>query len=191
MPLGPPAVLSPPSRTRPGLRVLAALLLSLPPTLLTAPSAEAAWWDPTPGTTPAPTRDGVWPLAPRPRIVEGFDPPAVRWGAGHRGVDLAGSPGADVRASLPGRVSFAGRVAGRGVVVVDHGALRTTYQPVQARVDVGQQVGRGDVVGVLRREGSHCLPAACLHWGLRRGETYLDPLTLVGGGPVRLLPMAV
>lgn len=191
MTLGPPAVPSPTARSRTGPRVLAVLLLALPPTLVTASSAGAAWWDPSPGTSQAPARDGVWPLAPRPRIVEGFDPPAVRWGAGHRGVDLAGSPGAEVRAALPGRVSFAGRVAGRGVVVVDHGGSRTTYQPVQARVDVGQQVGRGDVVGVLRREGSHCLPAACLHWGLRRGETYLDPLTLVGGGPVRLLPMAV
>ena len=35
----------------------------------------------------------------------------------------------------------------------------------------------------------HCLPRACLHWGWLRGETYLDPLRLVGGGPVRLLPL--
>ena len=37
------------------------------------------------------------------------------------------------------------------------------------------------------------LPAACLHWGLIEGDgdarTYLDPLSLVGGGPVRLLPL--
>ena len=38
--------------------------------------------------------------------------------------------------------------------------------------------------------GTHCLPAACLHWGLRAGDTYLDPLQLVGGPmPVRLLPL--
>ncbi len=40
---------------------------------------------------------------------------------------------------------------------------------------------------------SHCFPAACLHWGLIRGtgdtQEYLDPLTLVGSGPVRLLPL--
>lgn len=168
--------------------VLAAVVAALLPALVgPVPAARAAWWQPT----PAPARDGTWPLLPRPRVVEGFDPPAVRWGAGHRGVDLAGSPGAPVRAALPGRVSFAGTVAGRGVVVVDHGEVRTTYQPVAARVEVGRQVGRGEVVGVLRRAGSHCLPAACLHWGLRSGESYLDPLVLVGGGPVRLLPLAV
>ncbi|ROR92138.1 peptidoglycan DD-metalloendopeptidase family protein [Nocardioides aurantiacus] len=164
-----------------GLASLAALLTG------PVPAAGAAWWEPT----PAPAHDGAWPLLPRPRIVAGFDPPAVRWGAGHRGVDLAGSPGSAVRAALPGRVSFSGTVAGRGVVVVDHGGVRTTYQPVAARVPVGRQVSRGEVVGRLALAGSHCLPAACLHWGLRRGEVYLDPLTLVGGGPVRLLPMAV
>ena len=37
-------------------------------------------------------------------------------------------------AALPGRVSFAGRVAGKPVVVVDHGATRTTYEPVLALV---------------------------------------------------------
>jgi hypothetical protein len=30
---------------------------------------------------------------------------------------------------------------------------------------------------------------ACLHWGLRRGETYLDPMTLLSPPRVRLLPM--
>lgn len=168
---------------------LALALATTLPTLLVghAPAAEAAWWEPA---APAPARDGTWPLLPRPRVVEGFDPPSVRWGAGHRGVDLAGAPGDPVRAALGGRVTFAAPLAGRGVVVVDHGGVRTTYQPVDARVEVGQQVERGQVVGVLRGAGSHCLPAACLHWGLRRDETYLDPLTLVGGGPVRLLPLA-
>ena len=47
----------------------------------------------------------------------------------------------------------------------------------------------GDVVGVLDLPASHCFPRACLHWGWRRGDTYLDPLDLVGGGPVRLLPL--
>jgi murein DD-endopeptidase MepM/ murein hydrolase activator NlpD len=81
-------------------------------------------------------------------------------------------------------------LAGRGVVVVDHGGVRTTYEPVSASVQVGDVVTRGDVIGTLQRGSSHCFPSACLHWGLRRGGTYLDPLTLVGAGPVRLLPLA-
>ena len=132
---------------------------------------------------------GVWPLRPPPEVVRGFDPPDARWGAGHRGVDLLGSPGAAVRAALPGVVSFAGRIAGRGVVVVDHGETRTTYEPVLAAVRRGRRVAAGAVLGHLASAGSHCPPRACLHWGWLRGVTYLDPLLLVGAGPVRLLPV--
>jgi murein DD-endopeptidase MepM/ murein hydrolase activator NlpD len=123
-------------------------------------------------------------------VVSGFDPPESRWGSGHRGVDLAGRVGQPVHAALAGRVSFAGTLAGRGVVVVDHGATRTTYEPVAASVSVGDAVGAGSVLGRLQLFGSHCFPRSCLHWGLIEGrERYLDPLTLVGAGPVRLLPL--
>lgn len=138
--------------------------------------------------TPQPP--GVWPLDPRPPVVHRFDPPAAPWAAGHRGVDLAGHVGERVRAAQAGQVVFAGRLAGRGVVVVSHGATRTTYEPVSAVASVGDRVRAGAVIGTLDLFGSHCFPAACLHWGLIEGhEHYLDPLTLVGAGPVRLLPL--
>jgi murein DD-endopeptidase MepM/ murein hydrolase activator NlpD len=121
--------------------------------------------------------------------VRGFDPPVSRFGAGHRGVDLLGHAGQAVHTSLAGTVTYAATLAGRGVVVVDHGGLRTTYEPVTASVHVDDEVSRGSVIGDLQRAGSHCFPRACLHWGLRRGEEYLDPLVLVGAGPLRLLPL--
>ena len=99
---------------------------------------------------------------------------------GHRGVDLAAGPGQPVLAVAPGTVTFAGAVAGVGVVVVDHGAVRSTYQPVVARVEAGEQVQAGTVLGVVTTVGSHCLPASCLHLGARRGDDYLDPLRLLG-----------
>jgi murein DD-endopeptidase MepM/ murein hydrolase activator NlpD len=135
---------------------------------------------------------GVWPLQPQPAVVHGFDPPSVPWGAGHRGVDLAGHVGEPVHAAMAGTVSFAARIAGVGMVVVDHGPTRTTYQPVVATVRRGQRVAAGAVIGRLQWTGTHCLPDACLHWGWIRGTVYLDPLRLVGGGPspVRLLPFA-
>ena len=133
---------------------------------------------------------GSWPLRPRPEVVSGFDPPASPYGAGHRGVDLAGESGQEVTAAVGGRVTYAGSLAGRGVVVVTHGRSRTTYEPVDPAVGVGEVVAAGDVLGRLQAGGSHCLPAACLHWGLIEDETYRDPLTLVGDGPVRLLPWA-
>jgi murein DD-endopeptidase MepM/ murein hydrolase activator NlpD len=67
--------------------------------------------------------------------------------------------------------------------------LRTTYEPVQVAVHRGQQVSRGEVLGRLSLAGSHCLPTACLHWGLLRGDAYLDPLALLGLEQVRLLPL--
>jgi murein DD-endopeptidase MepM/ murein hydrolase activator NlpD len=121
-------------------------------------------------------------------VAARFDPPDSRWGAGHRGVDLVGHPVATVRSALPGQVRFAGRIADRGVVVVGHGATRTTYEPVRSTVAIGDEVAAGTPIGRLEVAGSHCFPAACLHWGWLRGETYLDPLALVGSRPVRLLP---
>lgn len=120
-------------------------------------------------------------------VRRAFDPPAQRWLAGHRGVDLLSSVGARVRAALAGRISYAGELAGRGVVVVTHGALRTTYEPVTAGVSVGEQVATGQVIGTLQ-SGHSCPGGTCLHWGLRRGEQYLDPLSLLDPGPLRLLP---
>ena len=157
---------------------LALVLLVLVTLLAPTPAGSA-------GTDPV----GVWPLAPEPVVERGFDPPDDPWGAGHRGVDLVGAVGQPVRAALPGRVSWVGVLAGRGVVVVDHGGTRTTYEPVDATVELGATLGAGDRIGTLGLAGSHCLPRACLHWGWLEGETYLDPLRLVGAGPVRLLPL--
>lgn len=121
--------------------------------------------------------------------VRAFDPPGQPWLAGHRGVDLLGTEGTAVAAAMAGRVAFAGSVAGRGVVVVLHGELRTTYLPVQPLVEVGAVVSAGTVIGLLR-SGHGCPGGLCLHWGLKRGEQYLDPLSLLGPAPVRLLPAA-
>lgn len=131
----------------------------------------------------------VWPMDPH-RISTGFDRPAQNWLPGHRGVDLVGAIGDEVAAAGSGTIFFAGLVAGKGVVVVKHGALRTTYEPVIASVTLGARVRAGDVLGTLQPGNSHCASATtvtCLHWGLIRGATYLNPLTLVQKR-VRLLP---
>ncbi len=159
------------------LGTLLALLAALLPAAI--PAAQAS---------PAPA--WVWPLDPPPGVVEGFDPPDDAYGSGHRGVDLLGSPGQLVLAVAAGRVTFAGQVAGRGVVVVDHGRLRSTYQPVVAEVRVGDRVAAGDRLGTLTTYGSHCLPDTCLHLGARVGDAYRDPLDYLPSGPLRLLPLS-
>jgi len=133
--------------------------------------------------------DWVWPLDPRPAVARGFDPPSRPWLAGHRGVDLVGRAGQRVLSAGSGEVTFGGRLAGTGIVVVRSGDVRTTYQPVRATVAVGDVVASGDEIGRLEELGGHCLPVSCLHWGLLRGHAYLDPLQLVGAGPPRLLPL--
>lgn len=145
----------------------------------------------------------AWPVGgrpgPRPSVLRGWEPPVTAYGRGHRGVDLAAAPGDAVRAVAPGRVSFAGRVAGRGVVSVELSGtgdppLRTTYGPVEPSVKKGDEVAAGAVLGTLGpATDSHCA-TTCLHWGLLRGGTYVNPLSLLPpwllrAGPPRLLPV--
>ncbi|MFF9792780.1 murein hydrolase activator EnvC family protein [Streptomyces bacillaris] len=190
-------------RTRPSLvcavllvvAVLVAALPSPPAAVRLLPTARAAA-PPPPAVLRAAEGDGgpVWPLAGRPAVVRGWEPPAGPYGPGHRGVDLAARAGDTVVAAATGRVAFAGRVAGRGVLVIElagSGAppLRTTYEPVRALVAKGDEVVAGRPVGLLEAGPFHCA-GGCLHWGLRRGEAYLNPLSLLRRGPSRLLPVS-
>jgi murein DD-endopeptidase MepM/ murein hydrolase activator NlpD len=130
-----------------------------------------------------------WPLVGLPTVSRPFDPPPTPYAAGHRGVDLLAAAGSPVLAAGAGVVAFAGMVAGRPVVSVDHaGGLRTTYEPVQPVVAAGQAVARGSTLGTLGTGHAGCPGESCLHWGLRRGEVYLDPLVLLRPPRVRLLP---
>jgi murein DD-endopeptidase MepM/ murein hydrolase activator NlpD len=134
-----------------------------------------------------------WPV-PTPQVVRRFDPPPEPWMTGHRGVDLAAAPGSVVRAAGAGTVVHAGRIAGRGVVSVQHAdGLRTTYEPVDVdpALRAGLPVPAGGPLGTLAAGHPGCPASACLHWGLRRGPHYLDPLALLGLGRVRLLPLSV
>lgn len=150
------------------------------PLLLSLISLLFAW--------PVPSIFG-WPVS-SPHVVRAFEPPPEPWLAGHRGVDLVALAGSPVLSAGPGTVVFAGRVAGRGVVSVDHpNGLRTTYEPVEPAIQAGDTISAGQTLGALSVGHPGCPAAACLHWGLRRGKAYLDPLALLGRGRVRLLPL--
>ncbi len=116
-----------------------------------------------------------------------FDTSVSRYSAGHRGVDLPASPGGPVSASAAGTVHFAGTVAGRPSISVDHGGgVRTTYTPAVATVSVGQRVEQGAVIGHVG-VGGHC-QSTCLHWGLTDGTDHFDPLAHMAVPSIRLLP---
>lgn len=161
--------------------------------LLLALLVLGLWAHPDPVRLSAPAAVAA-PAPPPPllRPVEGdagraFDAPQQKWGRGHRGVNLAARPGEAVLASADGTVAFAGRVVDREVISLTHaGGYRTTHQPVHATVTVGQRVRAGDVIGYVMA-GTEC-PDGCLHWGLKLGEQYLDPMRYLATTGVRLLP---
>ena len=191
-------------RRRPLTFALGSVAVAIALAPMTAAQAQAATVEAAGGTalviaasstvTPqlAPRSDWTWPVAP-PRVLRPFAPPPTRWAAGHRGVDLAAAPGDVVRAPAAGVVAYAGQLAGRGVLVVAHaGGLRSTFEPVVAEMSVGESVGAGQPIGKVAdpgaSAGSHCAALGCVHWGVLRGETYLDPLALLRG-PTVLLPL--
>lgn len=126
---------------------------------------------------------GCWSPPVAASIAEPYRQPACTYCAGHRGVGYAIQPGTVVRAVASGTISFAGQVAGVLYVVVLHDdGLRTTYGNLQQDlVSSGQAVVAGQPVG---------LASNWLHFGLRDGDTYLDPTPLLGWwqGRPRLVP---
>jgi murein DD-endopeptidase MepM/ murein hydrolase activator NlpD len=142
---------------------LAMLLLAAGPAAPSADTAEPPW---------------NWPVAPAPEVLRSFDPPPEPWLSGHRGVDLAVPAGTTVLSPADGRISFSGWVVDRQVITVDHGnGLRSSLLAVVSELEAGVAVAAGDPVGTVAESG-HC-PTACLHWGVRRGETYVNPLQFV------------
>ena len=131
-----------------------------------------------------------WPLAPRPQVLRHFDPPPKPWLSGHRGVDVgATADGAPVTSPAAGTVSFVGVVVDRPVITIDHGdGLRSSFEPVDSTLAAGAPVAKGQVVGTVRP--GHCTGVPCVHWGVRRGDDYVDPLQFVMDlRPSVLLPL--
>lgn len=114
-------------------------------------------------------------------IINDFDPPAQRWQAGHRGIDLRASDATELYAPSSGTVTFAGVVAGKNVVVLQHdNGLRSSFEPVTTQLPVGTFVEKGRIFAHRLPDAvSHCSGEGCIHWGVRDGDTYVDPLTLI------------
>jgi murein DD-endopeptidase MepM/ murein hydrolase activator NlpD len=140
-----------------------AAILALP--LGPAPSSRAAW---------------SWPVPTPHVVVRQYLAPATRYGPGHRGIDLRAPVGTPVTAPDDGTVLFAGRVVDRGVLSIDHGDVRSSFEPVRSLVRPGEHVSRGEVVAVVSAPGpTH--PAGVLHLGARVRDGYVSPLLFLGG----------
>ncbi|MBN9176233.1 MAG: M23 family metallopeptidase [Microbacterium sp.] len=127
----------------------------------------------------------LWPVTP-PRIAAPFVAPAHEYGPGHRGIDLIAPVDTPVRSPAAGVIAFAGSVAGRGVVTIDHGAgLVTTLEPVTAQVAIGNAVAAGEAVGIADA-GGHAAQGT-IHFGVRRDGRYINPMLLLGAVPRAVL----
>jgi murein DD-endopeptidase MepM/ murein hydrolase activator NlpD len=98
----------------------------------------------------------------------------------HTGMDIKAAEGKPVQASNHGRVVLVGDFffGGRSVFV-DHGqGVYTMYFHLsETRVVEGQEVTRGDVLGLVGKTGRATGPH--LHWGVRFGGARVDPASLV------------
>jgi triacylglycerol esterase/lipase EstA (alpha/beta hydrolase family) len=160
-----------------GALVLAAVVVPRSPLAAAAPPVVAGAWI-RPVTGP---------------VAQPFVAPRSRYSAGHRGVDFAVPAGTPVRAANAGEVTFAGSVAGSLHVVIAHGDGLRTSSSFLATIAVrrGQHVERGQVIGTTGAgTGEH---AGVLHFGLRVGDVYVDPMLLFAPADlsrlIRLIPV--
>ena len=111
-------------------------------------------------------------------VLRRFERPDHDWSAGHRGVDLATEVGNPVVSAVDGVVTFAGTVVDRGVVTVRDGRGRlSSVEPVAPVVRTGETVQKGQTIATVM--DGHCSDRPCLHWGVRVGGVYVDPLGLL------------
>ncbi|MDQ0676419.1 murein DD-endopeptidase MepM/ murein hydrolase activator NlpD [Pseudarthrobacter siccitolerans] len=102
---------------------------------------------------------------------------------------LTPGPRVQVTSPAPGTVSFVGVVVDRPVITIDHGnGLRSSFEPVESTLAAGSVVAAGQPIGTLL--AGHCAAASCVHWGVRRGDDYVNPLQFVMDlRPSILLPL--
>ncbi|QNH96173.1 peptidoglycan DD-metalloendopeptidase family protein [Corynebacterium anserum] len=129
-------------------------------------------------------------VPPNNYVLREADIPERNWEPGHRGVDLKAQPGDPIYASRGGIIYFAGEVAGTPVVSILHSdGLRTTYEPITRTVSINQRISRGQLIGHLADTAT--LPKTAraepgLSWGARDGDTYVNPMLLLGLPTIRL-----
>jgi murein DD-endopeptidase MepM/ murein hydrolase activator NlpD len=103
----------------------------------------------------------------------------------HEGIDISAPRGTPILAAAKGRVTFAGRRAGYGLLVeIDHGyGYSTLYgHASQVMVRVGQDVQRGDVIAQVGNTGLATSPH--LHYEVRVGGRPVNPMNYVISGAV-------
>ena len=106
--------------------------------------------------------------------------PILHTSRAHEGIDVVAEMGAPIVAPAAGRVIFAGRESGYGLMVqIDHGnGIVTTYAHASRLVvSVGQHVTRGQMIAAVGNSG--LTTGAHLHYEIHVNGKPVDPLTFV------------
>lgn len=127
----------------------------------------------------------IWPVDHPARLVtSGFGMRHSSGGAGgrmHNGVDMTVPMNTPVVVTANGLVSFSGTMRGYGdIIIVDHANLhQTAYAHLNKRkVDVGERVKRGQVIGLSGQSGNATAPH--VHYEVRRNGVAVDPMPYLG-----------
>jgi murein DD-endopeptidase MepM/ murein hydrolase activator NlpD len=119
------------------------------------------------------------------RVASSFDKkrfhPVLHTERSHLGVDFGAPTGTPVWAVASGKVSFKGNRGpeGESVVIQHPGGMETVYTHLSqfARgLEVGDEVRQKQVIGYVGQSGG--APAPHLHFSVRLGGHYVDPLRL-------------
>jgi Peptidase family M23 len=143
-----------------------------------APPAWAVWVWPLHGELVTPYRNGDDPYA----------------GGQHRGIDIAGSIGAEVVAATAGEVRFAGTAGSSGLTVsvrTDDGFDTSYLHLSSTAVLAGDRLAAGDRVGAVGTSGTRSAEQPHLHFGVREAgsrHAYRDPLELLPPRPPGAAP---
>jgi murein DD-endopeptidase MepM/ murein hydrolase activator NlpD len=106
--------------------------------------------------------------------------PGYRYREFHSGIDWAAPQGSPVRATADGIVSFSGRSGANGnLIVIEHGRGYSTLfaHNRQNRVQLGQKVKRGEIIGYVGSTGNSTGPH--VHYEIWKYGQALNPSTYI------------
>jgi murein DD-endopeptidase MepM/ murein hydrolase activator NlpD len=97
----------------------------------------------------------------------------------HKGIDIRGKEGEEVKASNSGRVALAGELFfGGNTIVIDHGQgiFTISMHLSEMKVQVGDSVSKGEVIGLVGSTGRSTGPH--LHFGAKVANISANPISL-------------
>ena len=106
-----------------------------------------------------------------------FEPNKIKF---HHGIDLAGKTGENIYCSNYGRVIFAGKGGGYGLmIIISHkNGIMTVYGHLsKISVKKGQYVGRNEIIGEVGSTGRSTGPH--LHFEIRKNNKSINPIVFM------------